>query len=171
MGLNNWLKAVLAKLFGVSTKPHAEPTAIVPLAGPTPVVQPAEPAPVIQHHYSFWARFIFQGGHYRKLPPAAPKPNAFLPHPSELKTSAIWTDDLADQEVWSIGDLLGQPRNQQPEARADLHIAAISEAQLTVESDPTPHPRHFNLCGWPVAKDEQKSIALLLCKRSTLMQR
>ncbi len=51
-------------------------------------------------------------------------------------------------------------------ARADFAVAAVSEAKLTIESDTKPHPLHVNLCGWPMEKDKQKSIALLLCARS-----
>jgi hypothetical protein len=153
MGLNNWLRAALNKLSGALRK------------------RSAEPASASRHQYSQLARFIFQGGHYRKLAPAKPKPGAFLPDPSKLKTSAIWRDNLSEQEIWKIGDLLGTKRSEKPPARADFDIAAVSEAKLTIEPDPEPHPRHVNLCKWPVDKDEQKSIALLLCARSTLILR
>ena len=146
------MKAALHKLSGVFRK------------------RPADPMPGGQAKYSLWARFIFQSGHYRKLAPAQPKPNAFLPGPL-LKTSAIWRDALLDREIWEIGALLGSERQQQPKARADLGIAAISEANLTIEPDPAPHPRHFNLCGWPTEKDEQKAIAMVLCANSSLVER
>jgi hypothetical protein len=100
-----------------------------------------------------------------------PKPGAFLPKPSTLKISALWRDDLSEEEIWEIGDLLGTARSKQPLARADFDVAAVSEAKLAVEADPEPHPRHVNLCGWPNEKDEQKSIALLLCARSILLLR
>ena len=121
--------------------------------------------------YSLLARFIFQSGHYRKIAPAKPKPNAFLPDPSKLKSSAIWRDTLPEQEIWEIGDSLGAARSEQPLARADFDVAAVSEAKLAIELDPAPHPLHVNLCGWPIGKDEQKAIALLLCARSTLIVR
>ena len=118
------------------------------------------------------ARFIFQSGHYRKIAPPKPKPNAFLPDPSKLKTSAIWRDKLSEQEIWKTGDLLGTKRGEKPPARADFGIATVSEAKLTIEPDPLPQiPQHLNLCGWPIDKDEQKAIALLLCARSTLIVR
>jgi hypothetical protein len=117
MGLKNWLKVVLNKLFGVSRKRLAEPGQ---LGFP---------------QYSTWARFIFQSGHYRKSNPAAPKPNAFLPDPQKLKTSAIWRDELSEAEIWDIGDILGNKRNQKPEARADLEIATLAEAKLTIEPE------------------------------------
>lgn len=131
----------------------------------------AETGSACLYQYSLLARFIFQEGHYRKKAPAKPKPGAFLPKPSTLKISALWRDDLAEQEIWKIGDLLGTTRSKQPVARADFNVAAVSEAKLAIEPDPEPHPRHVNLCGWPNGKDEQKSIALLLCARSILLLR
>lgn len=131
----------------------------------------ADPETAPGNQYSLLARFIFQDGHFRKKPPAKPKPNAFLPNPSTLKTSAIWRDALPDQDIWDIGDLLGRPRSKPPLARADFDIVTVSEAKLTIESDPIPHARHINLCGWPTEKDEQKNVALLLCARSILIIR
>jgi hypothetical protein len=153
MGLSNWLRAALNKLSGVLRK------------------RSAETGSACLYQYSLLARFIFQEGHYRKKAPAKPKPGAFLPKPSTLKISALWRDDLAEQEIWKIGDLLGTTRSKQPVARADFNVAAVSEAKLAIEPDPEPHPRHVNLCGWPNGKDEQKSIALLLCARSILLLR
>ena len=100
------------------------------------------------------------------------KPGAFLPQHSTLKISALWRDELSEQEIWKIGDLVGTKRAKQPVARADFDVSAVSEARLVIEPDPEPqNPRHVNLCDWPVEKDEQKSIALLLCARSTLIVR
>jgi hypothetical protein len=118
--------------------------------------------------YSLLARFIFQRSHFSKSP-AKPKPGAFLPAPS--KTSALWRDGLPELEIWEIGDLLGKARGKQPVARADFDSMAVSEAKLEIELDQKPHPRHVNLSKWPIDKAEQKSIALLLCARSTLILR
>ncbi len=149
MGLSNWLRAVLNKLCeGLRRRPADREVSRSP-------------------QYSLLARFIFQGGHYRKKAPATPKPGAF----PTLEISALWRHTLPEHEIWTIGDLLGKPRSQQPLARADFDAATVSEAKLTIEPDPKPHPLHVNLCGWPIDKDEQKSIALLLCARSTLILR
>jgi hypothetical protein len=133
--------------------------------------QSAEAESASRYQYSLLARFIFQEGHYRKKAPAKPKQGAFLPNPSTLKTSALWRDKLSEQEIWKIGDLFGTARNKQPMARADFDVVVVSEARLTIEHDPEPHPLHVNLCGWPIDKDKKKAIALLLCARSVLLLR
>ncbi len=152
MGLNNWLRAVLNRLCEALKR------------------RPADAALDNQSRYSYLARFIFQKSQFSKTP-AKPKQGAFLPHPSSLKTSALWRDGLLEQDIWKIGDSLGTARGKQPMARADFDVAAVSEAKLVIEPDPKPHPLHVNLCGWPIGKDEQKAIALLLCARSTLIVR
>jgi hypothetical protein len=101
------------------------------------------------------------------------KPGAFLPSASR-KTSAAAIDGLSADEIWKIGDVLaskGKPPRSGPRARADFDAEALVEAKLTIEGDPSPHPRHINLCGWPANKDEQKAIAMLLCNRSILQKR
>lgn len=121
-----------------------------------------------RHQHSLLARFIFQKGHFSRT---RAKANAFLPKPPALEISAICRDGLLEREIWPIGDLLGQTGNRRPLARADFDAEAVSEAGLTIEPDPQPHPRHVNLCGWPTEKDEQKEVALHLCARATLQMR
>jgi len=152
MGLSNWLRAVLNKLrMGLRRRPADEEIS----GGP---------------QYSLLARFIFQRSHFSKTQ-SKPKQGAFLPDPSILKISALWRDGLSEQNIWKVGDSLGEVREKQPRARAEFDQEAVSEAKLKIEPDPKPHPRHVNLCGWPVDKAEQKSIALFLCARSTLILR
>ena len=156
MGLSNWLKAVLKKSFGA-------------LRGRLANKQPDDRSAVGQ--FSYLTRFIFSRRHFSRVSPMA-KPGAFLPESSTLETSALWKDGLLEHEIWQIGLPVGEGRGKPPLARADFEAGAVSEAKLRLESDPTPHnPRHVNICGWPTVKDEQKSLALLLCKRSTLVLR
>lgn len=70
-----------------------------------------------------------------------------------------------------IGDLLGAKRKAKPIARASFSAEILPEAKLTVEPDPTPHPRHVNISGWPTEKDAQKAVALFLCNRASLQVR
>lgn len=79
---------------------------------------------------------------------------------------------MEDTEIWKIGDeVVGRPRAKNPVARADFHAAGLRNLNLSVEADTAVHPRHANLCGWPVEKDEQKAVALELCSQSTLSLR
>jgi hypothetical protein len=132
--------------------------------------QPVRSTQTAADEHSNLARFIFQDAHCKRSI-AKPKPNAFLPHPPNLKISALWRDQLPEAEIWTIGDLLGANRGKPPLARADFNLAAVREAKLSAEADPEPHPRHVNLSGWPIEKDEQKAVAILLCQRSTLIMR
>lgn len=100
-----------------------------------------------------------------------PKPGAFLPKPNHTLISMMGVDGLADAEIWPLGDIVGEGRARAAIARADVPNNAIRECGLSIESDPTPHPRHVNVAGWPIAKDEQKSIALDLCAKSALQRR
>lgn len=100
------------------------------------------------------------------------KPGAFLPSPVDLATSAFWTDALAELEIWHIGDeIVAKPRGRVSLARAEFGPSIVSDAKLTLESDPEPHPRHVVLRGWPTEKDKQKSIAVELSSRSLLRVR
>jgi hypothetical protein len=150
MGLSNWLKTVLRKFLEAFRKQHA----------------PSDKGPAKQ--YSNLVRFIFDKRHFSRAP-TAPKPGAFLPD-SDLKTSALGRNGLPEGEVWKIGLSIGEGRGKAPKARADFDAEAVSEAKLTIEHDPVIGiPDHVNLCGWPNEKDEQKSIAQLLCFRAKLL--
>src|SRR5260370_1251043 len=83
MGLNNWLRAVLNRLCEALKR------------------RLADAALDNQSRYSYLARFIFQKSQFSKTP-AKPKQGAFLPHPSSLKTSALWRDGLSEQDIWKI---------------------------------------------------------------------
>ena len=151
MGLSNLLRAVLKKLSEAFRKQHAPNS-----GGPT-------------ERHSRLTRFVFDRRKFRTHPDMVPLPGAFLPD-STLKTSALGMNDLTENEVWAIGRLIGGLREKPPKARADFGIDAVLEARLTIERDPQPGiPTHVNLCGWPNEKDEQKSVAQLLCIRARLL--
>jgi hypothetical protein len=124
-----------------------------------------------RHQYSLLARFLYQGSQFSRTKRRL-KPNAFLPKSSESKISAAWRDELLEDEIWRLGLLAGEGRGKPPLARADFDAEAVSKATLRIESDPMPHnPRHVNVCGWPIEKDERISIAQVLCARATLILR
>jgi len=86
--------------------------------------------------------------------------------------SAIWIDDLPDSDIWQIGDdVAGKPRGRAAVARADFQSRAVIELELTIHPDPDPHPRHVDIRGWPIEKDERKAVALEFCAHSLLRVR
>ena len=119
-------------------------------------------------HPTKLVRFIFSRRQYgvQKL---RPKPSAFLPPPN-LQTSAFGIDGLDEEGIWWIADnvVAKQSQRDPPRARADILSAAVVEAQLTVIPDPTAHPRHVNICGWPIEKEKQLAIAQDLCAAAEL---
>ena len=107
---------------------------------------------------------------------AMPRPSAFMPGPSDAKTSvfrqgpdpqdALW--ETADREMGSL---------QRVRAAALVTAAAVRQAKLDVESHEPP-PRHANILGWPkVANDaestraQRKEFALLLAQAANLIRR
>lgn len=103
------------------------------------------------------ARYIYQSGHFSPANRRV-KPNAFLPDPRQLKISSAITDSLDEPGIGAVGDVLGGLRRVPtlPIARADFESAALRTVKLEIEKDPLPHPRHVNLCGWPVEKMPKK---------------
>ena len=157
MGLSSWLRTVLRKLFAGFRKQHS------------PTSQSGGGRSAAPKPYTILTRFIFDTTHFRKKEPARAKPGAFLPQ-LNLKTSALGRDGKTEDDVWAIGILVGQERSKTPKARADFDAGAVAEVKLTIEHNPVDRiPDHVNLCGWPKGKDEQKSIAQLLCVRSKLV--
>jgi hypothetical protein len=114
------------------------------------------------------ARFIFSQRQY-SIQKLRPKPSAFLP-PPDLQTSALGIDGLDDAAIWWIADnvVAKESRREPPPARTDLPTSAVLSAQLTVVPDPTSHPRHVNICGWPAEKEKQLAVAQDLCAAATL---
>lgn len=105
-----------------------------------------------------------------------PKPSAFMPGPSDAKTSVFRQgSDLLDS-LWAAADReIGTDRRVR--AAALLTASAVRQAKLDVESHEPP-PRHANIIGWPnLANDveatraQRKELALLLAQAATLVRR
>lgn len=77
-------------------------------------------------------------------------------------------DQLADAEIWTIGDLAGEKREKLALARADIPHKALLELEMVFARTPDEHPRHLNVGSWPVEKDEQKALAVEFCAKSML---
>lgn len=79
-------------------------------------------------------------------------------------------DELTSDEIWVIGEEYVAPKRGLPIlARADLNVEDINPAsQVSINPEPTPHPRHADIVGWPSEKSEQKLIASELALASKL---
>jgi hypothetical protein len=111
------------------------------------------------------SRFIFSQKQYGS---GMAKPGAFLPAKDKFVISMCWIDLLGEAAIWSMGDFVGQNRGKRALARADLGATTVTSLKLSLLDTPAFHPRHVDVAGWPLGKDEQKSIALDLCAKSKL---
>lgn len=106
---------------------------------------------------------------------AMPKPSAFMPGPTDMKTSVFRQDATALDELWATADR-EIAAGRRAKAAAVLAAADIRQALLDVESHEPP-PRHANIIGWPIggdpdlAKAQCKEFALLLCQAAALVRR
>jgi hypothetical protein len=114
----------------------------------------------------FLTRYIIQKAYYRA--DGTVRHNAFMPSRSG-EVSVYRIAYLKEGEIWEIGKLnVAKALNKQLLGRADILTLIILNQKLKVESDPTPHPRHANIVGWPSDKEEQREIALMLAAEAQL---
>lgn len=116
------------------------------------------------------ARFLTQSGHFVASRNRV-KPGAFLPAPNG-QTSLFRIADLNEAGIWGIAvkhvESGHSPRHVC--ARAETTRDHIEVIGLRVHPDEPP-PRHANITDWPLGKDDQKELALLLASRATLKLR
>ena len=90
------------------------------------------------------ARFLTSDSQFNT---AMAKPSAFMPGPSDAKTSVFRQDANPLTALWETADReIGTSRRVR--AVALLTAGAVRQAQLDVESHEPP-PRHANIVGWP----------------------
>ena len=105
-----------------------------------------------------------------------PKPSAFMPGPSDSKTSVFRQAPDPLPALWAIADReIGPGRHVR--AAAVLVGADVRRARLDVQAHEPP-PRHANIVGWPSdASDpekmraQRKELALLLAQAAALVRR
>jgi hypothetical protein len=119
-----------------------------------PTVDPEEPI----------TRYVFSSSHF-SAQNCRVKHNAFMPSSGE--TSVFRTIDLAEPDIWAIGQTVSKDRNQQLHARGDLLVNDAVSVSLRVEPSEPP-PRHANITGWPQEKDQVKLKAMELAEKATL---
>ena len=94
----------------------------------------------------------------------------FLP-PSSLRLSVFWSTEIADEDLWRIGDEVVFKGLGRVMARGDVIVAAIRDSGLQLEPDPEVHPKHANVVGWPVDKAKRIRIAKTLAGKAKLIAR
>ena len=107
---------------------------------------------------------------------AMAKPSAFMPGPSDAKTSVFRQCPDPREALWETADReIGTDRRVR--AAALLTASAVRQAKLDVVSHEPP-PRHANIIGWPNAvndaestRAQRKEFALLLAQAATLVRR
>ena len=119
------------------------------------------------------SRFLTSDSHFNS---AMAKPAAFMPGPSDAKTSVFRQGMSTVGALWETADReIGVVRRVR--AAAVLTAGAVRQAQLDVEAHEPPM-KHANIIGWPhVANDPEltrarrKEHALLLAQVAALLRR
>jgi len=90
--------------------------------------------------------------------------------PKDGQCSVFRTLGLAEDSIWTIGrENVGVSRNQTLKARADLPALSVREATLDVLAEPSVHPRHANIVGFPDEKEKQRLATMELAMAATLI--
>ncbi len=98
------------------------------------------------------------------------KLRAYLP-PPDLTVSVFRTQGLNEEQTWELAErkiISRQKHKKTLKGRADSTPSKIENVGLNIIPDNIP-PRHANITGWPVEKDEQKMLAAELANKSTLV--
>ena len=119
------------------------------------------------------SRFLTSDSHFNS---AMAKPAAFMPGPSDAKTSVFRQGMSTVGALWETADReIGVVRRVR--AAAVLTAGAVRQAQLDVEAHEPPL-KHANIIGWPDVADDpeltrarRKEHALLLAQVAALLRR
>ena len=83
--------------------------------------------------------------------------------------SVYRTIDLDDPDIFEIGQhYVADIQNKPLLGRADIKALKILEKDLSVISDPDPHPRHANIVDWPEEREKYRLIAVELADEAEL---
>lgn len=95
--------------------------------------------------------------------------NAFMPA-RDNKYSVFNIKNLEEKEIWSIGmDYVAKIQQKPLLARAEIFVKNVKELSLDVESEPSTHERHANICSYPQERSEIQMIATELSNRARLV--
>jgi hypothetical protein len=113
------------------------------------------------------ARFLLESGRYTRRPPRVKK-QAFMPSP-QGDLSVFDVRGLSDDETASIGrEWVAQSQGPEVHGWATVLAETVEVQRLSVNLDNSP-PRHANIVGWPVNKEDQKLIAQALADAAQLV--
>ncbi len=113
------------------------------------------------------ARFITDKSYFRPSNKTV-RHNAFMPN-RDGETSVYRIIGLVDPEIFEIGRrFVADKRNKPLLGRADIEVLKILDRDLTVISDPVPHPRHANIVDWPEERERYRLIAVELADEAEL---
>jgi len=116
------------------------------------------------------ARFLTQSSHFNAF---MAKPSAFMPSPTDRKTSVSRHGSDPSDAFWALGRQAAGGRNLHGAAVFKAHV--VRSAQLQVLADEPP-PRHAVITGWPwlekdpeLQKAKQKELASQIASRAALV--
>ena len=116
------------------------------------------------------SRFIFYSRHFKNKF----KNEALLPNPKDNVMSVYRTSKCGEEKIWWLGKNFVEnrrPDDKELRGRGDfLAVSIKSENHLSFQPLNKPHPRHVNIIGWPLEKDQKKAIAIDLLAFVTFIQ-
>jgi len=124
------------------------------------------------------SRYIFRKDHFNprtgRVRPPVYEPARPKNESDSYKTSVYRTEKLNDGEIWDIGDnyvTKEHPEHLPSLARADTQIQKVADAELKIDPDGIPHPRHANIIGWPDSDEARQIKRALLAQSAQLVLR
>ncbi|MDG2990092.1 hypothetical protein L3556_03960 [Candidatus Synechococcus calcipolaris G9] len=111
------------------------------------------------------ARYVMQSSLFRS--DRTVKPNLFIPHPYQ-ELSVTRHRDATEAEIWQAGVNVATQQQRTLHGRSDILTKNCLVESLRVTAQPFPdNPNHADIEGWPMAKEDQKAIALKLAAAAT----
>jgi hypothetical protein len=99
---------------------------------------------------------------------------AFMPPAKTRKASVYRTSHCNERRIWALCRLFverNRTDNRKALARGDVLSGIILGQELGIVADPTPHPRHADVVGWPDQQAQQMMKAVVLAENSSLFFR